>query len=1386
MTRLTALLPLALLACDQESGIKVLNEEPSATIISHGDGAEVEADVPFTLLGSVSDKEADADLLEAAWFADSDELCPALAPDEDGRTSCEAILSEGEYRITLEVRDPGDSTGTATITLFATTEPVVNTAPGCTITSPEDGASASPGETVTFAALVQDAESDPSALSVIWSSDLDGTLDSTGADAEGDVSFSTADLSLGAHLITLLVTDPGGETCTDQINLGVGDAPEVSIDTPLDGERVQQGEVLTFVGTIASDTDAPEALTVVWSSDLDGELDDTPAAADGTATFSTADLSPGAHEITLDATDSTGVTGSDSVSLTVNGWPSAPTVSITPDPASTSDDLVATLVTPSEDPEGSAVNYTYEWTRNGEATGYTGSEVPASATGDDETWTVTVTPDDGEVSGPSDTASVTIGNSAPVLSSVTLSPDPAYEGDTLTCTPGTATDADGDTITYTYAWDVDGATPAVTTATLSSAYFAKDDDVTCVVIASDATSSDDPVESNTVTIENTKPEVSDVSISPASPSVGDTLTCDYTFADADGDSDRSTIAWKINGTSAGSGTTLSSGFDGDDTISCTVTPNDGDDTGTAVSASVTIGNTAPVLASVSLTPTSAYEGDTLTCTPGTATDADGDTVSYTYAWKVDGSTVAPTSTTLSSSYFGKGDAVVCVVTPTDGESTGTAVTSNTVTIDNTAPSVSSVSISPTSPTASSTLTCSYTFSDVDGDSNSSTVLWKINGSSAGTSTTLSSGFNGGDTVSCTVTPSDGEDSGTSASASVTIANTAPTLASVSLTPTAAYEGDTLTCTPGTASDVDGDTVSYTYAWSVAGSTISRTSSTLSSTYFNKNQAVYCTVTPTDGTSSGTAVASNTVTIENSLPVVTDVDVTPSSATASSTLTCSWSFDDDDGDSDASTVLWKVNGVSAGTSRTLSGAFGGGDTVSCTVTAYDGEDSGTSDSDSVTISNTAPTLASVSLTPTTAYEASTLTCTPGTATDVDGDTVSYTYAWSVDGASPGVTSATLSGTYFSKTDEVKCVVTPSDGTTTGTAVNSNTVTIANTAPVLGTVSLSPSSAYTNDTLSVSTSSSDADGDTVSYTYSWMVNSATVSTSATLSGTSSFSKGDVVQVTVTPTDGTSSGTAGTASTTILNSSPGAPTLAITPDIADAGEEELLCYVETDSSDADGDTITYTMSWTVDGVAYPDGFSGTSGPDTTEYPDDTVPAADTDLGEDWICTATPSDGAATGSTDTASGTALAFYEVGYSSPPGTYGSAAAGYMLGPAITVTSDTTLYGLGAYLYTAGSTMRLALYTSAGSTPNTLVAYTGTATTTTGANELLLDTPVALSAGTYWVMGVYGSTTYIYYGASTSTTVKYKAYSVASTPSSSFGTASSYSGYPMAYYLVVAD
>ncbi len=123
-------------------------------------------------------------------------------------------------------------------------------------------------------------------------------------------------------------------------------------------------------------------------------------------------------------------------------------------------------------------------------------------------------------------------------------------------------------------------------------------------------------------------------------------------------------------------------------------------------------------------------------------------------------------------------------------------------------------------------------------------------------------------------------------------------------------------------------------------------------------------------------------------------------------------------------------------------------------------------------------------------------------------------------------------------------------------------------------------------------------------------------------SGFAKGEDVRCTVTPSDGTYAGTPMWAEVTVLNSAPTAPGVAVTPYSPWATWDDLLCDIDAPASDADGDPITYTITWTVDGVAYPGG-GGWVGPTTTTWTDDTVPGEDTIEGETWTCTVTPNDG-------------------------------------------------------------------------------------------------------------------------------------------------------------------
>ena len=63
-------------------------------------------------------------------------------------------------------------------------------------------------------------------------------------------------------------------------------------------------------------------------------------------------------------------------------------------------------------------------------------------------------------------------------------------------------------------------------------------------------------------------------------------------------------------------------------------------------------------------------------------------------------------------------------------------------------------------------------------------------------------------------------------------------------------------------------------------------------------------------------------------------------------------------------------------------------------------------------------------------------------DADGSSVSYSYAWTVDGVDPGVSTASLSSTYFDRDQPVQCTVTlcpRCTGAPSGAAATSSLVT-----------------------------------------------------------------------------------------------------------------------------------------------------------------------------------------------------------------------------------------------------------------------------------------------------------------------------------------------------------
>ncbi len=1107
--------------------------EPVVEITSPEDGAELYSGQPIDLAGVVSDDFDLPNLLDTRWESDQDGgLGVTGAPDGEGNVSTTVTLTEGSHTLTLYAIDSNGGEGSDSLDVEVGPE---NSDPTCEITAPEDGDWSAEGETATFTGSVDDSEQDPAELEATWSSDVDGVLSTSPATAAGVATLTSSTLTQGLHLVSLEVTDEAGGTCLASVSYVVGTPPTLEVTRPTAGGVLYDVGGVTFSATVADEESDPDELTLSWTSDVDGEFNTDSPPQDGLVAFTDDTLSPGDQTLTVVLTDPDGLTATSEIPFSIDVGPSEPTVEITPDPAYTDDDLVAVVTSDSVDPEGNPVTYAYAWSKDGGSTLGTADTLPSSLTAKDEVWEVIVTPNDGATDGTPASATVTILNSKPVIPAATLAPDPGYTGATLACTFDDATDADDDVVQATVSWTVSGSALGLTDHELTDDFFEIGDTVQCLVTPNDGYQDGDVAYSNEVAIENTPPEITNVTITPASPTVMDTLTCAYEgYSDLDGDADESTYSWTVDGTEVGTSETLSESFEKGDEVVCTVTPYDGNSEGTPLSDSVTVGNTAPAITGVTISPDPATIADTLTCSALDYEDEDGDSDQSEVVWMMDGNTVG-SDTTLSGVFSG-GDTVFCELTAYDGEDYG-AMVSTSLRISNTVPTVSSVSITPNPATAEDELRCSWSdFVDPDlDDSDQSHVSWSVNGIDVSTDLTLSALFTGGDTVTCTVTPYDGEDEGTPVSESLVIDNSAPSITSVGIDPEPAYASDTLTCVYG-------------------------------------------------------------------------------------------GFVDEDGDADQSTYEWTVNGNLEGTSSTLAGVFVGGDLVSCEVTPSDGSATGTPLSAAILIENSPPELDSVTISPDPAYTDDELTCTEGTATDADGTTsFTYLYTWEIRGVSVG-SGDTLASTEFNRDDEIVCMVSVSDGTDLSDPFSSDTLTISNSPPEVISVELTPSDPSTNSTLSATVSTTDEDGDSIALTYDWEVDGSDPgSTSSSLNGASYFDKGQQITVTVTPDDGRDQGDSLTSSTvTVVNTPPGEPTITITPSNPYAGRDDLVCEVDNHAEDVDADTVTYTMTWTVDSSSY-------SGATTTTWTDDTVPGSDTLGGEIWECTATPNDGEADGTAAT-----------------------------------------------------------------------------------------------------------------------------------------------------------
>lgn len=454
-------------------------------------------------------------------------------------------------------------------------------------------------------------------------------------------------------------------------------------------------------------------------------------------------------------------------------------------------------------------------------------------------------------------------------------------------------------------------------------------------------------------------------------------------------------------------------------------------------------------------------------------------------------------------------------------------------------------------------------------------------------------------------------------------NTAPTATNVVLGPSGAVTSSTLTLSY-TYSDAENDPESgTTIEWFRDGVQLSITGATASPPLTSKHQEWYAVVTPSDGDDAGTSVTSNILTIANSIPTIDAPSIAPSSPESDDELTFTVGGNDADQDPLTYETRWMLEGVVVSdldnSQSVPSYATRSGENWSMEARASDGEaTSSWRPSQTVQIggslTNTAPSVPSVTITPANALTGDDLTLSY-TYADADNDVeASHEVEWYRNGLldevykGPGIPS---SSTEKGQTWNAKVRV--NDGAAWSTWTASNQVTIGNTAPITTSLVVGSLVLTTLDTTEIVFEHSDVDGDLMSNSeVIWLkdgIRDASLDGSTNLPAEST-EKGQIWTVQVRAGDGSLlSENMLSQDITIINS---APSLTIQFSEGPSALNALNAIIAT--FDDDNDAVITSTKW------YRNGFLESSLENQT-----TVPSLLLGPGQEWSIEVIASDGMA-----------------------------------------------------------------------------------------------------------------------------------------------------------------
>ena len=969
------------------------------------------------------------------------------------------------------------------------------------------------------------------------------------------------------------------------------------------------------------------------------------------------------YSVTVSVAD--GKNGTDTIGVTINvtdvnekpAKPATPTVTAT---SNTTDSLDVSWTAPGLNGGPALTGYEVryrisgswtDWTHSGTGTSATITGLTASTTYDVQVRALNgETPSDWSSTGAGSTG--TPANNAPEFSDGASTTRSVAENTAASSNVGaavTATDADGDTLTYTLG-GTDAASFDITSTsgqieTSAALNFEQRSSYSVTVSVADGEGGTDTIGVTiSVTDESEPPDAPGAPTVAATSGATDSLDVSWSAPDTTGrpaisDYDvqyrkSGDTAWTDHAHTGTSTTTTIGSLDSGTTYQVQVRATNAEGTsGWSATGTGSTDNSAPAFASDTTT-RSVDENTASGANVGaavTATDADGDALTYT----LDGTDAASfsivgasgqiqTSAALDHETKSSYSVTVSVADGKNGTDT-IGVTINVTDVNEKPAKPATPTVTATSNTTDS-LDVSWTAPGLNGGPalTGYEVRYRISGSwtdwthsGTGTSATIT-GLTASTTYDVQVRALNGETpsdwSSTGAGSTGTPANNAPEFSDGASTTRSVAENTAASSNVGaavTATDADGDTLTYTLGGTDAASfDITSTSGqieTSAALNFEQKSSYSVTVSVADG-EGGTDTIGVTISVtdESEPPDAPGAPTVAATSGATDSLDVSWSAPDTTGRLAISDydVQYRKSGDTAwtdhahtGTSTTTTiGSLDSGTTYQVQVRATNAEGtSGWSATGTGSTDNSAPAFASDTTTRSvdenTASGANVGAAV--TATDADGDTLTYTLdgtdaaSFSIVGASGQIqTSAALDHETKSSYSVTVSVADGKNGTDTiGVTIN---VTDVNEKPAKPATPTVTATSNTTDSLDVSWTAPGLNGGPALTGYevryrisgSWTdwTHSGT-GTSATITGLTASTTYDV-QVRAlngeTPSDWSSTG-AGSTGTPANNAPEFSDGASTTRSVAENTAASSNVGAAVTATDADGDTLTYTLGGT-----------------------------------------------------------------------------------------------------------------------------------------------------------------------------------------------------------------